>query len=148
LSGWKGQYQRRTSDTLTALRHRKFPTWPVFFIISSSIVSPGSDSVKVSGHSGSTHPNEARAHVNSKPNAEEKSLFIKIYPEKCIGAGRCVECAPDVFSQRDSDGIVILLDERPSAERREAVNDAARKCPTSAIEVLWRPYRSLSFSTL
>ena len=62
-------------------------------------------------------------------------LRIKIYPDKCIGAGHCVGCAPDVFTQNDDDGVVILLNEHPSPDRLEAVKAAARMCPTSAIEV-------------
>ena len=43
--------------------------------------------------------------------------------------------APDVFDQRDDDGIVILLDERPSAELHPVVREAADVCPGAAIFV-------------
>ena len=67
--------------------------------------------------------------------AQARGLRITIHPDKCIGAGQCVGAAPDVFSQNDDDGVVILLNASPSAERIEAVRSAARLCPTSAIEV-------------
>ncbi len=48
-------------------------------------------------------------------------MKITIDHDKCCGAGTCVLLAPDVFDQRDDDGIVILLDERPSAELHPVV---------------------------
>ncbi len=61
--------------------------------------------------------------------------LITIYPDKCVGAGHCVVCAPDIFSQNEDDGVVILLDPNPPADRLEAARAAARRCPTSAIVV-------------
>jgi ferredoxin len=62
-------------------------------------------------------------------------LRIKVHQDRCVGAGHCVGCAPDVFSQNEDDGVVILLLEELSYDRRDAVDSAARMCPTSAIEV-------------
>ena len=69
-------------------------------------------------------------------NGEYKSLRIKICPEKCIGAGHCVGCAPEIFGQNDDDGVVILLAENPPPDRYESARSAARLCPTSAIEIV------------
>jgi ferredoxin len=55
--------------------------------------------------------------------------------EKCIGSGSCVNADPDVFDQREEDGIVVLLDENPSPEHLEAVRNAAQICPAMAIVV-------------
>ncbi|TJZ50345.1 ferredoxin [Streptomyces piniterrae] len=55
--------------------------------------------------------------------------------EKCCGAGSCVLSAPDVFDQREEDGIVIVLDAQPPAELHEAVREAAAICPAAAISV-------------
>ena len=37
-------------------------------------------------------------------------MKVTIDEEKCCGAGTCVMVAPEVFDQRDEDGVVILLD--------------------------------------
>ncbi|MFJ4840723.1 MULTISPECIES: ferredoxin [unclassified Streptomyces] len=62
-------------------------------------------------------------------------MNISIDYDKCCGAGQCVLAAPDVFDQRDDDGVVILLDTDPPAEQLAAVREAAAVCPAAAIEV-------------
>ncbi|GAA5187600.1 ferredoxin [Rugosimonospora acidiphila] len=54
---------------------------------------------------------------------------------KCVGSGQCVLLVLEVFDQREEDGLVALVDERPPPERREAVRQAALSCPAGAIEV-------------
>ncbi|GAA3162025.1 MULTISPECIES: ferredoxin [Streptomyces] len=60
-------------------------------------------------------------------------MRVTVDQDKCCGAGSCVLSAPDVFDQRDEDGIVVLLDARPPAELHEAVREAAAVCPAAAI---------------
>ena len=43
--------------------------------------------------------------------------------------------AAEVFDQRDDDGVVVLLDEEPSAEQTEGVRQAAAACPAQAIYI-------------
>jgi ferredoxin len=43
--------------------------------------------------------------------------------------------APEVFDQREEDGIVVLLDETPAADLHAAVREAATVCPAAAITV-------------
>ena len=43
--------------------------------------------------------------------------------------------APGVFDQRDDDGVVVLLNPNPSAERAEGARRAAAACPALAIHV-------------
>lgn len=62
-------------------------------------------------------------------------LKVSIDRERCVGSGNCVYVAPQVFSQDDDDGIVILLTELPAASLGEAVAEAARQCPSMAIRV-------------
>lgn len=62
-------------------------------------------------------------------------MKIEIDEDKCIGAGQCVLSAPELFDQRDEDGVVVLLDEAPEPERQAAAQEAAALCPAAAITV-------------
>ena len=42
---------------------------------------------------------------------------------------------PEVFDQRDEDGIVVLLQENPPEELHARAKEAAQLCPALAIEV-------------
>ncbi|MFD8708423.1 ferredoxin [Kitasatospora sp. NPDC059648] len=69
-------------------------------------------------------------------------MLVQIDQDKCCGAGHCVLAAPDVFDQRDEDGIVVLLDARPPAGLHQAVQDAAAVCPAAAIQLDQAPDRA------
>ncbi|MCA2223357.1 ferredoxin [Nonomuraea aurantiaca] len=62
-------------------------------------------------------------------------MKVIVDEDKCCGAGQCVLIAPEVFDQRDEDGIVILLEPEPAADRHSAVREAAAVCPGAAIEL-------------
>lgn len=62
-------------------------------------------------------------------------MKIEIDIDKCVGAGVCVLAAPDVFDQNDEDGLVIVLDEKPSVPHLPAVRDAAARCPAAVIRL-------------
>ncbi|UZJ33260.1 ferredoxin [Streptomyces endophytica] len=62
-------------------------------------------------------------------------MKITLDADKCCGAGQCVLIAPEVFDQRDEDGVVVLLDAEPPADRYDAVREAAAVCPAAVIEV-------------
>ncbi|WP_329167268.1 ferredoxin [Streptomyces sp. NBC_01387] len=62
-------------------------------------------------------------------------MKISVDEEKCCGAGQCVVIAPEVFDQRDEDGIVVLLDSEPAPDRHEAVRESAGVCPAAAIHL-------------
>jgi len=62
-------------------------------------------------------------------------MKVSVDQEKCCGAGTCVLLAPDVFDQRDEDGIVVLLDETPPEALHETVREAVSVCPGVAISV-------------
>jgi ferredoxin len=53
----------------------------------------------------------------------------------CASSGNCVMNAPEVFDQRDKDGVVVLLNEHPSAEQSEGARRAAAACPALAIHI-------------
>ncbi|MEU5718009.1 ferredoxin [Streptomyces sp. NPDC020403] len=60
-------------------------------------------------------------------------MKITVDEDKCCGAGQCALIAPEVFDQRDEDGIVVLLDAEPAVERHAAVRESASVCPAAAI---------------
>ncbi|BBY24519.1 ferredoxin [Mycobacterium stomatepiae] len=53
----------------------------------------------------------------------------------CASSGNCVMNAPDVFDQRDEDGVVVLLNEHPSVEQTDGARRAAAACPAQAINI-------------
>ena len=63
--------------------------------------------------------------------------MIKIHVEehKCVGAGQCVMASPEVFDQREEDGVVILLQDQPADALAPSVRKAAKLCPALAIRV-------------
>ncbi|MFC4944218.1 ferredoxin [Pseudonocardia sp. GCM10023141] len=63
-------------------------------------------------------------------------MRVEVDTSRCVGAGLCVGSAPEVFDQRDSDGMVVLLVATPPAERDAAVREAAFVCPAEAISVV------------
>jgi ferredoxin len=62
-------------------------------------------------------------------------MKVTVDQDRCVASGQCVLLAPDVFDQRDEDGIVELVEERPPSDRQEDVRQAARVCPSLAIWV-------------
>ncbi|MDT0466355.1 ferredoxin [Streptomyces gibsoniae] len=60
-------------------------------------------------------------------------MKITVDEAKCCGAGQCVLLAPDVFDQREEDGIVRLRDAEPPPGQHPAVREAATMCPAAAI---------------
>ncbi|KHF43549.1 ferredoxin [Saccharomonospora viridis] len=64
------------------------------------------------------------------------TMRIGVDEDRCCGAGSCVLVAPDVFDQRDEDGVVVLLDPRPPERLHAACREAASVCPAAAITVM------------
>ncbi|AXG76582.1 ferredoxin [Streptomyces paludis] len=63
-------------------------------------------------------------------------MHVEVDEPKCVSAGLCVMSAPDVFDQRDDDGVVILLDSDPDTALDEEVREAAGLCPAAAIRLV------------
>jgi ferredoxin len=62
-------------------------------------------------------------------------MKVTVDQHKCVAAGQCVMSAPEVFDQREADGVVVLLTENPSAELDGALREAAMLCPALAIQI-------------
>ena len=60
-------------------------------------------------------------------------MKVVIDQSKCVAGGQCVLSAPEVFDQRDEDGLVVLLTDRPDPALYERVREAAMVCPSAAI---------------
>lgn len=61
---------------------------------------------------------------------------IELDEPKCVAAGQCVMVAPEVFDQRDEDGVAVVLDEMPAAELLEDVREAVAVCPAAALRLV------------
>lgn len=62
-------------------------------------------------------------------------MKVTVDQDKCCAGGNCVMQAPEVFDQRDSDGVVVLLTDAPGEDLHDAVREAADVCPSAAITV-------------
>ncbi|QFU89605.1 ferredoxin [Amycolatopsis sp. YIM 10] len=62
-------------------------------------------------------------------------MHVEVDVPRCVASGQCVLLAPDVFDQRDEDGLVVLLDENPPAELHDAVRESATVCSAAAIRL-------------
>lgn len=71
-------------------------------------------------------------------SGEDKGVTMRVEVDvpKCVASGQCVMIAPDVFDQREEDGIVVLLDERPASALHADVRESAVVCPAAAIRVV------------
>jgi len=65
-------------------------------------------------------------------------MDVELDEPKCVAAGQCVLAAPDVFDQRDEDGVAVLLDDQPAPDLLDGVREAAALCPAAAIRLVKR----------
>jgi len=63
-------------------------------------------------------------------------MRVELDEPKCVAAGQCVMAAPEVFDQRDDDGVAIVLVAEPGEELHESVREAAAVCPAAAIRLV------------
>jgi len=66
-------------------------------------------------------------------------MRVTIDQSRCIAAGQCVLNAPEVFDQREEDGLVELLISEPPEALREETWLAAQLCPAGVITVHEEP---------
>ncbi|MFC9997763.1 ferredoxin [Nocardia sp. NPDC127526] len=53
--------------------------------------------------------------------------------DRCCGSGMCALTAPEIFDQSPDDGLVVLVDPAPAADRHAVVHEAIRNCPVGAL---------------
>ncbi|MCX4703547.1 ferredoxin [Streptomyces sp. NBC_01373] len=63
-------------------------------------------------------------------------MRVELDEPKCVASGQCVMAAPEVFDQRDEDGIAFLLEEKPTADSLDDVREAVAICPAAAIRLV------------
>ncbi|RMB87029.1 ferredoxin [Streptomyces shenzhenensis] len=63
-------------------------------------------------------------------------MHVQLDQPKCVAAGQCVVAAPDVFDQRDDDGVAILLTAHPGRHLYDEVREAVAVCPAAAIALV------------
>jgi ferredoxin len=61
-------------------------------------------------------------------------MRLTVSIDGCEGHGNCYGLCPEVFAP-DEDGYSTLLDEHPSADKLDLVNQAVANCPEKAIKV-------------
>ncbi|MBR7839553.1 ferredoxin [Actinospica durhamensis] len=59
--------------------------------------------------------------------------MVTVDQDRCCASGQCVLVAPEVFDQREEDGIVVLLVAEPESGLLPRVREAATLCPAAAI---------------
>ncbi|MEY8014547.1 MULTISPECIES: ferredoxin [Mycobacterium] len=62
-------------------------------------------------------------------------MKVTVDQDVCASSGNCVLNAPDIFDQRDDDGVVVLLNPSPSPDQAEGARRAAAACPALAIRI-------------
>lgn len=63
-------------------------------------------------------------------------MRVEFDEPRCVAAGQCAMVAPDVFDQRDDDGVAIVLNANPGPEHHDEVREAAAVCPAAAITLV------------
>ncbi|RPE37508.1 ferredoxin [Streptomyces sp. Ag109_O5-1] len=65
-------------------------------------------------------------------------MRVELDEPKCVASGQCVLAAPEVFDQRDEDGIAFVVDGQPPEDVLDAVREAVAICPAAAIRLAER----------
>jgi ferredoxin len=60
---------------------------------------------------------------------------VTVDQDKCVSSGQCVLNADELFDQRDSDGVVVLLNDNPPSDQAVNARKAAAACPALAIDI-------------
>lgn len=61
---------------------------------------------------------------------------VELDEPRCVASGQCVMSAPEVFDQRDEDGVAVVLDETPAEDLLDGVREAVAICPAAALRLV------------
>ena len=61
-------------------------------------------------------------------------MRVRVNAERCMGNGVCIGIAPEAF-RIDDEGYAEVIVAHPEGELAVEVTQAARLCPTNAIEI-------------
>jgi ferredoxin len=62
-------------------------------------------------------------------------MRVVLDEDRCIAGGQCVLAAPEVFDQREDDGIGVVLAAEPAGAQADDARKAAALCPAAAIAI-------------
>jgi ferredoxin len=62
-------------------------------------------------------------------------MRVIVSTDKCIASGTCVLTCPQVFTQRESDGVVHVLNVHPSLEFMQKIREAVNNCPAQVFSI-------------
>jgi ferredoxin len=71
----------------------------------------------------------------SRNEIRRARIHIDVDVHECVGAGQCVRLAPQLFTQDDKTGLVVLLDRELGQDLENSARNAAQSCPARAIVV-------------
>ena len=62
-------------------------------------------------------------------------MRIIVSTDKCIASGSCVLTNPQIFTQRESDGVVHVLNMHPSLSMLQKMREVVGSCPAQAFSI-------------
>jgi ferredoxin len=69
-------------------------------------------------------------------NEERTTMRVEFDEPRCVAAGQCAMVAPDLFDQREDDGVAIVLNDSPTPDQEDEAREAASVCPAAAIRLI------------
>lgn len=62
-------------------------------------------------------------------------MRVIVASHKCIASGTCVLTCPEVFEQRDEDGVVHIINQHPPLELKERIKQVVDLCPSLVFRI-------------
>jgi ferredoxin len=73
--------------------------------------------------------------MTGEPRRATSAITVRYDQRRCAGYASCELIAPDAFRLDDAVGKAVLLVDLVGPERRAALEQAVRSCPTNAISL-------------